>query len=302
MNKNLVIGVLAGLLLLSAFWGQMEAGKRKALIKEQDAQQQVRAEAVISQNDLEAEVSKQEEAQQQVTMELGTAQSKVAELTEKLAEQDASLVSLQQAATETVHDAAKMKDALVAATQEQIMSQQKKIQELQVTLDETQAALAGKQAIVAEKQVIIDEKQAVIDEDVEKLASAAKIIAQEQKQLKAHQGIQAHLKDTQAKLEAVTAQLEQLEDSQIEMALESDTMRAQIIGLERIVEERSAALQATNKELENCKVNNTVLISKISEQDEDLQGLQEQKVTLAEEFAARQMKAAENGAEELPAE
>ncbi|MCI5144854.1 MAG: hypothetical protein D3923_04840 [Candidatus Electrothrix sp. AR3] len=287
MNKNLVIGILAGLLLLSAFWGQNEAGKNKALIREQEAQQQAETTAAVNNQDkLEGEIAQQKEAQQKITKDLETATGEVATLSQEneelkgtlaelkgeLAEKDTSVGALEKEIKEAVHNASKMKNALVEETQQQIIAQQKQIRELQQQ---------------------VEEQQAIIEQDKEKLTSASKVIEQEQKEIKKYEEAQVHLEVARAELQAVKANMSQLEEEQASVVLESETMRAQVIGLERIVEERSANLEVTGKELQSCKINNTVLISKIAEQGDALQGLQEQKITLAEEFAARQQKAEE---------
>jgi len=66
-----------------------------------------------------------------------------------------------------------------------------------------------------------------------------------------------------------------------------DAAQAQIIGLEKIVEEKSDAMDETSQEMDRLKINMDVLLSKIADQQDDLQELQEENRQLVKELAAK---------------
>lgn len=63
--------------------------------------------------------------------------------------------------------------------------------------------------------------------------------------------------------------------------------RAQIVGLEKIVEEKNAVVEEISRELDRVKINMDVLLSKIADQQDTLQEVQEENSELVKELAAK---------------
>jgi predicted nucleic acid-binding Zn-ribbon protein len=112
----------------------------------------------------------------------------------------------------------------------------------------------------------LTQQQALLEAQEQKLTSAAKVIQQEQLRVKDCQEKLPAQEKMQTEIEELEAANKQLEEERNKILTEAETLHAQVIGLERIVEERSGALDKTSKELENCKLNNDVLIGKIAQQ------------------------------------
>jgi chromosome segregation ATPase len=74
---------------------------------------------------------------------------------------------------------------------------------------------------------------------------------------------------------------------------EYESTRAQVIGLEKIIEEKNATIEETSKELDNWKVNMDVLLSRITEQQDGLQELQNENRELLKELAAKNQELAD---------
>ena len=74
---------------------------------------------------------------------------------------------------------------------------------------------------------------------------------------------------------------------------EYESVRAQVIGLEKIIEEKNATIEETSKELDHWKVNMDVLLSRITEQQDALQELQNENRELAKELAAKNQELAD---------
>ena len=67
----------------------------------------------------------------------------------------------------------------------------------------------------------------------------------------------------------------QLQKEQNQIMTEAESLRAQVIGFEKVVEERNADLTRADNELAACKVNTKVLLSKITEQENAHTGMEE---------------------------
>lgn len=72
---------------------------------------------------------------------------------------------------------------------------------------------------------------------------------------------------------------------------ELDEIRAQLLGLEKIIDEKNAALQTAAQEKERLQINTEVLLAKIGEQQRELRSSQEENRQLVKELAAGREKA-----------
>ncbi|WP_417913231.1 hypothetical protein [Candidatus Electronema sp. TJ] len=236
ITKNRIIGALVVLLLIAAVWGQMKNGQNKKLIRENEtlqAQLKSGKEDAASCSSLRTELSKEREAKQQAADQLNTVQKKKTAAETKTAELEAALAALQQEKEGALNALEAMKKSLSGEQQ----LQQNRIEELQQQ---------------------ISQQQTVLEEQGQKLDSAAKVIEREQQQVKS-------CGERVAELDELEAASQQLEEERNKVLAEAETMRAQVIGLEKIVEERSASLANADKELANCKLNNEILIGQIAQ-------------------------------------
>jgi chromosome segregation ATPase len=72
-----------------------------------------------------------------------------------------------------------------------------------------------------------------------------------------------------------------------------ESLRAQIIGYERIIGEKDAALTKIGKERDHWKINKSILLSKITQQRAGLEKLQEEHNALLRDFAVREKECVE---------
>lgn len=197
-------------------------------------------EAVKSNSELRAEAARQKEAQQQTAAQLDKARKKIEELHGKLAgmaEQEQAVADLK----------AKKDQALAAA-------------------EEAKQALAAENAAQQQAaQEQISQQQIALAEQEQQLAQTAQMIEDEKKQLAACEEKTKDCNQVRAAVDELDAANKQLEEERNKVLSEAETLRAQVIGLEKIVEERSSSLAKTGKELENCKLNNEILIGQIAQ-------------------------------------
>ena len=153
-----------------------------------------------------------------------------------------------KSAAETAHMTACRKT--VTELQQQIKQKDNRISELQATMTKMQAAM----------------------EKMEQSAAKAQVVQKEQPE----PGIVVVTENDQ--------QPEQVRNTGCE---ELEKARAQIIGLEKIVEEKNAVVEEISRELDRVKINMDVLLSKISDQQDMLQEVQEENSELVKELAAK---------------
>lgn len=275
-KKNYFIAALVVLLLISAVWGQKETGQRKELVKKNEAlKAQLKAddEAVKTGAELRAKLEQEKASKEQAVGQLKKAQAKIDELNDRLAALEAKKGEQEQNAAALKEEKENMLAAL-KAEQEQAAAELKaelaqKLAALKADRDKAAAAAetAKKEQAgqLAAAQQQLAQQQALLEEQERKLTSAAAVIKQEQQQVKDCAAKLADQKKLQSELDELEAAAKQLEEERNKILDEAETLRAQVIGLERIVEERTAALEKSVKELESCKINTSVLIAKIAE-------------------------------------
>ncbi|RUM37349.1 MAG: hypothetical protein DSY50_00445, partial [Desulfobulbus sp.] len=83
--------------------------------------------------------------------------------------------------------------------------------------------------------------------------------------------------------EAANAQL--LDESKV--ASDYEVAKAQVVGLEKIIEEKNAAIEETGRELDRLKVNMDVLLSRIADQQDALQEVSDENRELVQELARK---------------
>jgi chromosome segregation ATPase len=260
MNKNLVIGVLAVMLVLGSLWGQVGNKSKKALKLENKSAvaqlSQVQAEAANEHNALLAKTAKLQKTLQVKNQQLAKARHELVGLRKsnkafeaQVSERDAAVAALTQQKNKLVGQIKKMKKSL------------------------TKAAVIGKQRLAAATE--------------------------------AHSSVEPEARDTgelQAKLETAEAAVMELQEKlafaqasadQSIVLREYESIRGQVIGLEKIIEEKNATIEETSMELDHWKVNLDVLLSRITEQQDGLQELRNENRELVKELAAKNQELAD---------
>lgn len=272
VNKNSIIGALAVLLIITSLWGQVQTGKRKALEHEKMAmQEQVQAntDAVSERNTLQDEVAEQEKAELQMTSQLEETGGELDEIRQE-------------------NEGLKKK----------IAEQDAELNALKVEKEQSMGVQQEQQGAL---QAQLKEQQAVIDESESQLASTAhitqQIAAQGQRHLK-------ELENTQAALVEAEGVIRQIQEEQADAAVETESLRAQVIGFEKVVEERNAALATLNSEMEDCRMNTKVLISKISDQENAQLSMQEKMSLMVQDLVDQEgaIEGAEQAAQQTQVE
>jgi chromosome segregation ATPase len=264
MNKNLVIGVLAAMLVLGSLWGQVGNKSKKLLKKEKEAVvaqlSQVQAEAAKEHDAFLAKTANLQKTLQVKDQQLAKARHELVGLRKsnkafeaQVSERDAAVIALTREKHKQVRQIKKMKKFLAKGTD----SAQQQIDALQQQL----AAVAS-----------VDKGELLGTEELQaKLAKA-----------------EAAVMDLQEKLAIAEAAADQSK-----ILREYESTRAQVIGLEKIIEEKNATIEETSKELDNWKVNMDVLLSRITEQQDGLQELQSENRELLKELAAKNQELAD---------
>ncbi|CAK8725309.1 hypothetical protein KKHLCK_16390 [Candidatus Electrothrix laxa] len=262
LNKNSLIGALIILLLVTSWWGQSETGANKQLTRDKQA-----TEAQLA--TVEAEAADTRQALQEKTAALAAGEAKLSEakttiqlLAKELSTKKAALITL---------------DNEEKVLLKKINDLEQKIKELKRSLDNAKAqqTQAG-----SEQQENIQKTVAAHKETQTKIKKAEAQIAQlEKKQTELKKQAEARIAQLQKKQNKLKAQAEakiaQLQKKHSAIKTEAESLQAQVIGFEKVVEERSAALTEVSSELNACKVNTKVLLSKITEQENAQQGMEE---------------------------
>lgn len=260
MNKNLVIGVLAAMLVLGSLWGQVGNKSKKALKLEKEAAvaqlSQAQTEAAKGHDALLAKTAKLQKTLQLKDQQLAKARQELVGLRKsnkafeaQVSERDAAVAALTQKTNTLVGQIKKMKKSLA------------------------KAAGRGQQQHAAATEVHSSVEQ------------AAQVTEELQAKLTKAEAAVMNLQEKLAIAEAAT--------DESKVFREYESVRAQVIGLEKIIEEKNATIEETSKELDHWKVNMDVLISRITEQQDGLQELQNENRELVKDLAAKNQELAD---------
>ena len=263
MNKNLVIGILAAMLVLGSLWGQVGNKSRKALKLEKKAAvaqlSQIQAEAATGHEALLAKTANLQKTLQVKDQQFAKARHELVRLRKsnkafeaQISKRDTALTALIQEKSKLVEQIKKMKKSLAKGTG----SGQQQIDALKQQLAAATSVQQGAPA-TEELQTKLAKAEAAFMDLQEKLSIA----------------------------EAATDESKVLRDY--------ESVRAQVIGLEKIIEEKNETIEETSKELDHWKVNMDVLISRITDQQDGLQELQNENRELVKELAAKNQELAD---------
>jgi chromosome segregation ATPase len=301
-KKNITIAVLAGLVLIGSLWGSV--GNRNAKVLRQELAelnaQLASVEDVSSQSHdavltKTAEVQKilqvKEEQLNRALEELVALRKANKSLEAKLSTpENGRMVELQEkmqgllAKMAEFENTLKAKDELIAGIKAdaagRIAELEAKVASLQAELEQARGGQAGKDAGTATDS----EAVATINDLKAQLAGKQQQIEALRQALK-NQG-QAGSDQVQAPT-LVVVQPAESEDAPPVDEKELNKAQAQIFGLEKIVEDKNAAVEELSRELDRVKINMDVLLSKIADQQDSLQEVQEENSELVKELAGK---------------
>lgn len=300
-NTKLIIGGLVALLVICSIWGSINSRKAQTLQHEldtvtagMDAPEVEPATEAHEPEVAPAEDPRIKELEAQLA-QLKTQKSTDGEKGEQLKKAHQELVQVRKANKrlegQVVQQQAmikQLKKALnqgkqlhVAATKEVegLKNQIAKLSQEGAGVEEKIQALAASEAQAKEAAAKAQEAAAALEAELKTLKEAA-AAAKEQEALAATEE-----KEMAAKL-----------ITEVEMA------GAQIVGLEKIVEEKDALLAETSSELDRVKINMDVLLGKIADMRDSLQELEQERFELIQDLTAKneQLAALQAQVEQVP--
>ncbi len=325
MNKNQIIGVLAALLVLASLWGQVGNRSGKETVQElhdlETELTQARDEAAKSHAAVQVKSKELANAQEMISKQAKKGREKLVELRKASKALEATLskrnsviaaleVDLDKLAKEKKHlleRALRMKKRHGEGSEDLIA----KFGAMEKALAENQTLLAQKDEELATAAKAVEDAQAsgntadqkvIIMELEEKLGQAVVIIEDQQAQIAAQQAkmdeqdseaAQAALAAAEGEAQAAEATANEAAGKLTRISIEYESLRAQVIGLEKIVEEKNATIEETSNELDNWKVNMKVLLGRIADQEDTMQEMKEESYGLVKELAAKNQELAD---------
>lgn len=326
-KKNIIIAVLAGFVILGSLWGSIGNRNAKVLRHElEQAKEKVASVEVVSSQSHDAVLTKTAELQKILQLkdeqlvkarkELVSLRKANKSLEAKLSERDAAVqklvaqkdqlaakaesdASLKLAAARKkmamLADAVKSKDEQIAKTRQaaakQLAGLQEKISALKDELKQKDEqfskkmsmavtgqaeALQKKNADLQEALKQKNEQIAKLHETMEKMSKPARPAAEKAAETAPRKSALIMGKNPETAPQAQTSEYSDLAAA-----------KAQIVGLEKIIEEKNANVEEISRELDRVKINMDVLLSKISDQQDTLQEVQEENSELVKELAAK---------------
>jgi len=249
MNKNVIIFILVLFTLLGSIWGSIANRKRI------DLELQVKN-MTAEMEKFNIQAGKERE---QVLGKTAGLQEKLTEKEEQMQKARSELVALRKS-TKAIES---QLSACTASLQEMNQKNEAYMQEIQAA-KKTIAKLEAGGERGKRKQPKVEKKDAPPQE---------KPSAGEQKD---HDEILA----LQGQLQTTSLTVDQLRE-------ELDACNAQIIGMEKLVDEKNAGTEEITQEMDRLKINMDVLLSKIADQRDSLQEMQEENRNLVEELAVK---------------
>lgn len=304
MNKNLVIGVLAALLVLGALWGQVGNKTNKAARHELEAVtaelEQVKEKGAKAHDQLLAEIAKMEKKLQSRDQQLVKARRELVGLRKsgkalesRVSERDAAVAALTQKKNQLAGQIAALKESLsraAASGQQQADAVHKQMVKMKKMMQQKDQQLAAAMKALSESKAVKQQLHSTAAEEaqgVQELQAKLEKAESKTRELQAKQEkSEAMIQELQEKTAAAEEAAEAAMD-QSKLAREYESVRAQVIGLEKIVEEKNATIEETSKELDHWKVNMDVLLSKISDQQDAMQELREENRELVKELTVK---------------
>lgn len=249
MNKNGVIYILVFLIVVSGIWGSLADRRRIAAEKKLK-------ETAEQMEKMTAQSSKQREH----------VLAKTADLQETLSEKEENLEKARK----------------------ELVTLRKEIKAIEAKLSgceaDVQKIMQEKEALLSKTQPPADNGQAKADGSDEANVDASS--AQKPSDVKDKEEVAV---DDTAKKEIQSLQ-EQLHTAEVtidKLRQKFNSATAQMMGLEKLLEEKNAALEETSQDMDRLQINMDVLLSRIADQRDQLQEIQEENRDLVKELAAK---------------
>jgi chromosome segregation ATPase len=264
MSKNQIIIALVVLCLVGTIWGSVQDKKSTSLERQLEA---MRAQPAATET-----VAADDSAVKQVQAELEDIKAQNAALLEKAATLKGTISS--------------QKDEIASLKEQSANSGGGSVDTsaLEAKIEESTAALAAVEEKLAAATALCENKDA-------ELAAAKDLCAKKNAEVAAAKEAQAAAEKTQAGLEEMKTSLANSVDAYNakSQALSSKVEEAahRILSLENALEERTKLLQAKDVELARTTLNMNVLLSKIAAQNNSLAILEETRVAMTKELAAK---------------
>ena len=264
MSKNQIIIALVVLCLVGTIWGSVQDKKSTSLERQLEA---MKAQPAVTET-----VAADDSAAKQAQADLEDIKAQNAALLEKVATLKGTISSQKDEIASLKEQSAKSGGSSVDTSA------------LEAKLEENTAALAGLEEELAAAKALCEKKDA-------ELAAAKDLCAKKDGEVAAAKEAQAAAEKAQAGLEEMKTSLANSVDAYNakSQALSSKVEEAEhrILSLENTLEERTKLLQAKDVELARTTLNMNVLLSKIAAQNNSLAILEETRVAMTKELAAK---------------
>lgn len=288
MNKNGVIFVLAVMVVIGSIWGSV-SNKKKILLGD---------ELIVKEQEIQAVRKQNNQVQEQVLAKTADLQQVLQEKENQLLQARDELVRLRRNNKELEAKLSVRSSAITKLTQERstLVSQ---LQEKTVAPKQVESASSDNKLAACQEQLKIAEKnnaklKAWLETKNQRLASLQERPQQSGEQEK----YAAEIKNLQDALEASKLENEKtkqrlatvdadMQRKQKKIERELDSARAQVIGLEKIIEEKNNSIEDKGKELDRFKINMDVLLTKIADQQDSFQELQSETKELVKELSSK---------------
>ncbi len=286
MNKNGVILVLAGLVLVGSIWGSV-ANKKKILLEEQLFNKDKEIQVVQAQNN---------QVQEQVLAKTADLQKVLQEKENKLLQKRDELVNLRKT-IKGLEAKLSVRSAVITKLSADKRSLNNRLQEKAGQPGKKVADSCDNKLSTCQAQLQVAEKnnaklKAWLETKKQRLASlqeGTQVAAEAVKSSGEIKNVQAQLESSRGEYEILKQRLAAMDvdvkRKQAKLIREADSARAQVIGLEKIIEEKNNSIEDTGKELDRYKINMDVLLARIAEQQDSLRELQGEAKELVKQLA-----------------
>ncbi len=275
-NAKVIIGGLVALLVFCSIWGSINNRAAKTLQYELNA---VTAEEQAG----KVEPAKEAHEAEVVVVEDPRVQELEAQIAELQAKEKMVGEKVEQV-KQARHDLEEVRKAN-KRLEGQVVQQQNRVTQLKKALStkKKQAAAAAKEVKALQDQVAKLTREGVGAE--ERITALVAAEAQAQETVAALQAeVQAAQETIAAAREQEALAVQQKEAMAAQAALDLEMAEAQVIGLEKIVEEQDVLLEETSSKLDKAEVNMDILLGKISTMQDALQELEQENVELIQQL------------------
>jgi len=294
MNKNVVIFILVVFTIIGSIWGSVANKKRMSTDKKlSDTVAEVQRLTAMNSKEREQILGKtaglqenlavKEEQLQKARKELIDLRKSSQSLESKLSGCNASLQIANKKSTTP------SKELQAANKKNTTLSKELQAANKKNTTLSKELQAANKKSTTPSKELQaakdeIAELKTAARKQAEKITSTA---AKEPVVAAAKKEDLAAAKQAAEQIRVLAEQVQSAEVTFEHIQQSLNAANAQIIGLEKIIDEKNAAMDETAQEMDRLKINMDVLLSKVAEQQDEIQEIQEENRELVKELAAK---------------